>query len=52
MFSSSAMGLAGDLLETVEVIAAGRRLMANGALTRDDRFLEHTERTIHLQGCA
>jgi beta-aspartyl-dipeptidase (metallo-type) len=39
-----------DSLELVEVIAGGRRLVAGGALAAHERFLDHTERTIHLQG--
>jgi len=39
-----------DSLELVEVIAGGRRLVAGGALAVHERFLDHTERTIHLQG--
>jgi beta-aspartyl-dipeptidase (metallo-type) len=41
-----------DSLELVEVIAGGRRLVAGGALAVHERFLDHTERTLHLQGRA
>jgi beta-aspartyl-dipeptidase (metallo-type) len=39
-----------DSLELVDVIAGGRRLVAGGVLATRERFLDDTERTIHLEG--